>query len=118
MTSPDVTPPPPAPGPAPSASPAHGAGVRLGLRANLALFCLLVAVNALVGGTLGQERTVVPLLAARTFHLAAFSSALTFIKRGAARSLRSRSCSGCSRLTDGRGMGAGTVRRGNGQVVL
>jgi len=32
-------------------------GVRLGLRANLAQFSLLVAVNALVGGTLGQERT-------------------------------------------------------------
>ncbi len=79
MTSPDVTPPPSAPGPAPSANPTPGAGVRLGLRANLAQFCLLVAVNALVGGTLGQERTVVPLLATRTFHLAAFSSALTFI---------------------------------------
>jgi MFS family permease len=79
VTSPDVTPLPSAPGPAPSASPAPGAGVRLGLRANLAQVCLLVAVNALVGGTLGQERTVVPLLAARTFHLAAFTSALTFI---------------------------------------
>jgi MFS family permease len=56
-----------------------GAGVRLGLRANLAQFCLLVAVNAFVGGTLGQERTVVPLLAEQTFHLGAFSSALTFI---------------------------------------
>jgi MFS family permease len=53
--------------------------VRLGLRANLAQFALLVAVNALVGGTLGQERTVVPLLALRVFHLAAFTSALTFI---------------------------------------
>jgi MFS family permease len=53
--------------------------VRLGLRANLAQFSLLVAVNALVGGTLGQERTVVPLLATQTFHLAAFTSALTFI---------------------------------------
>jgi hypothetical protein len=40
--------------------------LRLGLRANLAQFSLLVAVNALVGGTLGQERTVVPLLAERT----------------------------------------------------
>ena len=59
--------------------PEPGAGVRLGLRANLAQFCLLVAVNALVGGTLGEERTVVPLLADRTFHLAAFTSALTFI---------------------------------------
>ena len=65
--------------PAPQGTPAPGAGLRLGLRANLAQFCLLVAVNALVGGTLGQERTVVPLLAARTFHLAAFTSALTFI---------------------------------------
>jgi MFS family permease len=49
------------------------------LRANLAQFALLVLVNALVGGTLGQERTVVPLLAEKTFHLAEFTSALTFI---------------------------------------
>ena len=70
--------PPPA-GHGPSGGPPPGAGVRLGLRANLAQFSLLVAVNALVGGTLGQERTVVPLLAEQTFHLAAFSSALTFI---------------------------------------
>ena len=42
-------------GPAPPAP-------RLGLRANLAQFKLLVAVNALVGGTIGQERTVLPLL--------------------------------------------------------
>ena len=74
MTAPNQSPAPPQP-----AGPAPGAAVRLGLRANLAQFCLLVAVNALVGGTLGQERTVVPLLAARTFHLAAFTSALTFI---------------------------------------
>jgi MFS family permease len=52
---------------------------RLGLRANLAQFCLLVAVNALVGGMLGQERTVVPLLAERAFGLTAYTSALTFI---------------------------------------
>jgi MFS family permease len=53
--------------------------IRLGLRANLAQFSLLVAVNALVGGMLGQERTVVPLLATRVFHLHAFTAALTFI---------------------------------------
>ncbi|HEX2892602.1 MAG TPA: MFS transporter [Marmoricola sp.] len=53
--------------------------VRLGLRANLAQFSLLVAVNALVGGTLGQERTVLPLLADRTFHLSGYTAALTFI---------------------------------------
>jgi MFS family permease len=53
--------------------------VRLGLKQNLAQFSLLVAVNALVGGTLGQERTVVPLLAKQTFHLTGYSTALTFI---------------------------------------
>ena len=42
-----------------------GRPLRLGLRANLAQFALLVAVNALVGGMLGQERTVLPLLAER-----------------------------------------------------
>ncbi len=54
-------------------------GPRLGLRANLAQFSLLVAVNALVGGMLGQERTVLPLLAEREFGLTAYTSALTFI---------------------------------------
>ena len=52
---------------------------RLGLRENLGQFTLLVAVNALVGGMLGQERTVLPLLAEQEFGLTAFSSALTFI---------------------------------------
>jgi MFS family permease len=52
---------------------------RLGLRENLAQFSLLVAVNALVGGTLGQERTVVPLLAKQTFHLTGYTTVLTFI---------------------------------------
>ncbi|HLB61998.1 MAG TPA: MFS transporter [Actinomycetota bacterium] len=51
----------------------------LGLRANLGQFGLLVGVNALVGGMLGQERTVLPLLAERVFGLDAFTSALTFI---------------------------------------
>ena len=41
--------------------------IRLGLRANLAQFTLLVAVNALVGGMIGQERTVLPLLADQVF---------------------------------------------------
>ncbi|MBG0741527.1 MFS transporter [Paeniglutamicibacter antarcticus] len=40
---------------------------------------LLVAVNALVGGTLGQERTVLPLLADQVFHLNLYTSALTYI---------------------------------------
>jgi MFS family permease len=56
-----------------------GAPIRLGLRENLAQFSLLVAVNALVGGMIGQERTVLPLLASEEFGLAAFTAALTFI---------------------------------------
>ncbi len=53
--------------------------VRLGLRENLGQFCLLVGVNALVGGMLGQERTVLPLIATRVFHLHAYSAALAYI---------------------------------------
>jgi MFS family permease len=53
--------------------------VRLGLRENIAQFSLLVGVNALVGGMVGQERTVIPLLAERVFGLHAFTAALTFI---------------------------------------
>ena len=53
--------------------------LQLGLRQNLAQFWLLVGVNALVGGMIGQERTVLPLLARRVFGLTAFSAALTFI---------------------------------------
>ena len=53
--------------------------LRLGLRANAAQFTLLVAVNALVGATLGQERTVLPLLATDEFGLTGFTAATTYI---------------------------------------
>jgi MFS family permease len=53
--------------------------LRLGLRANLGQFALLVGINALVGGMVGQERTVLPLLAGEVFGLRAVSTALTFI---------------------------------------
>jgi MFS family permease len=53
--------------------------VRLGLRENLPQFALLVAVNALVGGMIGQERTVLPLLAEQEFGLTAHSAVLTYI---------------------------------------
>jgi MFS family permease len=56
-----------------------GAAQRLGIRANLGQFSLLVGVNALVGGMLGQERTVLPLLGVQVFHLRAVTAALTFI---------------------------------------
>jgi MFS family permease len=54
-------------------------GPRLGLRANLAQFSLLVGVNALVGGMVGQERSLLSLLATEVFGLAAVSAALTYI---------------------------------------
>jgi MFS family permease len=57
----------------------EGQSVRLGLRQNAAQFTLLVAVNALVGGMLGQERTVLPLLAEREFGLSAYTAVLTYI---------------------------------------
>jgi len=65
----------------PPATPASAtaAPLRLGLRENLAQFSLLVGVNALVGGMIGQERTVLPLLAKDEFGLTAFTATLTFI---------------------------------------
>ncbi|WP_006243389.1 MFS transporter [Mycolicibacterium tusciae] len=53
--------------------------LRLGLRANLSQFCLLVAVNALVGGMVGQEQTVLPLLAEQEFHLTGYTFLLTYV---------------------------------------
>jgi MFS family permease len=51
----------------------------LGLRANLPQFLLLVGINALVGGMIGQERTLLPLLARDVFGLSAFTAVLTFL---------------------------------------
>lgn len=56
-----------------------GDRVRLGLRANLGQFLLLVAVSALVGATVGQERAILPLLASRVFGLQALSTTLGFV---------------------------------------
>jgi MFS family permease len=52
---------------------------RLGLGANAGQFALLVAVNGLVGGMIGQERTVLPLLARDAFGLTAFTAVLAFV---------------------------------------
>jgi MFS family permease len=53
--------------------------LRLGLRANLGQFSLLVVVNALVGGVVGQERNVLPLLAEQQFRLTAYTAVLTYV---------------------------------------
>jgi MFS family permease len=49
--------------------------VRLGLRVNLAQFILLAVVNFFVGGMVGLERTVTPLVGSEQFHLAAIAIA-------------------------------------------
>lgn len=53
--------------------------IRLGLKENLPQFILLMAVNALVGGMVGQERTLVPLLGEEEFGLATGAGILSFI---------------------------------------
>jgi MFS family permease len=63
----------------PSARAAEGAPIRLGLRENWHQFALLVLVNAFVGGMVGLERTVVPLLAEDEFGRASATAALSFI---------------------------------------
>jgi MFS family permease len=53
--------------------------VALGLRANIGQFSLLVLINAFVGGMVGLERTVLPLIAVRDFGLTSKSAILSFI---------------------------------------
>lgn len=53
--------------------------VRLGLTENLPQFILLLLVNACVGGMVGLERTVVPLIGAQTFHLTDTALITSFI---------------------------------------
>jgi MFS family permease len=51
----------------------------LGLRQNLAQFALLVLVNAFVGGMVGMERSVLPLLGRDAFHIASLTLVMSFI---------------------------------------
>ena len=51
----------------------------LGLRQNLAQFSLLVLVNAFVGGMVGLERVILPLVAEQEFGLVSKSVILSFI---------------------------------------
>jgi MFS family permease len=53
--------------------------VQLGLRANWRQFTLLVIVNAFVGGMVGLERSIVPLLGQRVFGLVSTTAVLSFI---------------------------------------
>jgi predicted MFS family arabinose efflux permease len=63
--------------------PAHpirsASGVRLGLAANWRQFALLVLINAFVGGMVGIERTVVPLIGSEEFGIASTTLVASFI---------------------------------------
>ncbi|KVO44044.1 MFS transporter [Burkholderia ubonensis] len=59
--------------------PAAGTAVRLGLKENWRQFALLVLINAFVGGMVGIERTVVPLIGSETFHVASTTLVTSFI---------------------------------------
>jgi MFS family permease len=60
-------------------SPVAKTAVRLGLRANWQQFTLLVIVNAFVGGMVGIERGIMPLLGQREFGLVSTTAVLSFI---------------------------------------
>jgi len=53
--------------------------VRLGLRANARQFGLLVGLNALVGGMVGLERSVLPLVGKQDFGLTSSAAILAFV---------------------------------------
>ncbi len=53
--------------------------VRLGLKENWQQFSLLVLINAFVGGMVGLERTVVPLIGSEEFKIASTTIVMSFI---------------------------------------
>ena len=53
--------------------------IKLGLKENRKQFWLLVFINALVGGMIGLERTLLPEIATKEFHLTSTSIILSFI---------------------------------------
>src|ERR687894_1809892 len=57
----------------------HTPAVRLGLKENWRQFSLLILVNAFVGGMVGLERTVVPLIGSEQFGLVLKTAIFSFI---------------------------------------
>ena len=71
------------------------APVRLGLRANARQFALLVGLNAFVGGMVGLERSVLPLVGERDFGLNSAATILAFVVAfGAAKALTNLAAGG------------------------
>lgn len=61
------------------AAPQGSPSVRLGLKENWPQFALLVLINAFVGGMVGIERTVVPLIGAEEFKIGSTTLVVSFI---------------------------------------
>lgn len=53
--------------------------IKLGLKENWKQFTLLVIINAFVGGMVGLERSILPVIAEKEFEMAATSAILSFI---------------------------------------
>src|SRR3954467_1768493 len=69
--------------------------VRLGLRENAAQFSLLVALNGLVGGMVGLERSVLPLVGQHDFGLRSKTAILAFVLAfGAAKAITNLAAGG------------------------
>jgi MFS family permease len=64
---------------APSAAKKEDSPVRLGLKENWRQFALLILINAFVGGMVGIERTVVPLIGSEEFGIASTTLVVSFI---------------------------------------
>lgn len=62
-----------------SVSQSAGSAVRLGLKENWRQFALLMLVNAFVGGMVGIERTVVPLIGSEEFGIKSTTLVVSFI---------------------------------------
>jgi MFS family permease len=61
------------------AAPQTASSVRLGLKENWPQFALLVLINAFVGGMVGIERTVVPLIGSEEFRISSTTLVVSFI---------------------------------------
>jgi len=57
----------------------ESSGIQLGLRENWRQFSLLILINAFVGGMVGMERTVVPLIGSEEFKIASTTVVVSFI---------------------------------------
>jgi MFS family permease len=68
--------------------------VRLGLRANARQFALLVVLNALVGGMVGLERSVLPLIGKQNFGLSTAAILVFVVAFGAAKAVTNLAAGG------------------------